>query len=159
MEANRASRQVSPRQELLLLYLALPATGGVKEFTDPIRVMKGLFVYEQEAPVSWRKPGATYEFVAYNYGPCSFQVYDDLAALQRAGLVKTKRHPGNEWNYFGLTATGRALAERIREKWDSRLVDYLARIKDVFSRMSFVSLLRAVYSKYPNYARNSLLRS
>jgi hypothetical protein len=121
--------------------------------------MKGLFVYQQEAPFAWRKTGADYEFVAYNYGPCSFQVYDDLATLQRAGLVETKRHPGYEWNYYGLSPAGRALAERIRERWDSRVIDYLARIKDAFSRMSFASLLHAVYSKYPDYARNSVLRS
>jgi hypothetical protein len=160
MEASKEPPlPVSPRQELLLLYLSLPAGGGIKGFTDPIRIMKGLFVYGQETPPSWRKLGASYDFLPYNYGPCSFEIYDDVAALERAGMVETLKLPGHEWKYYGLSSAGRAFVEGVRGDWDSRSLDYLRRIKDAFSRMSFHALLRAVYSKYPEFAKNSLLLS
>ena len=151
--------RLSPRQQLLLTYLALPAPGGTKGFTDPIRIMKGLFVFGQEVPASWIGPNSTYEFVAYNYGPCSFGIYDDLAVLERSGFVVALDSPGRDWKQYGVTPSGGELVDQVRGQWDPRVVEYLSRLKSAFSRMSFASLLRTVYSKYPDYAKNSLLRS
>jgi hypothetical protein len=153
-----AELSVSPRQEMLLLYLGLPADGTNPGFTNPLRIMKGLFVFVQETPLDWRKGGATYAFEPYNYGPCSFAIYDDLTVLNGLGLLTTASPAGQDWNYYGLSERGIRLAKEIVSTWDARAVAYMSELKTALSGMNFSTLLRAVYAKYPEYAKNSLFR-
>ena len=69
------------RRDFLLLFIGLP---GDRYGLDRIRIMKGMFLFAESG---FPKPGERYEFQPYDWGPFSRDVYQDLEALQVAGLV------------------------------------------------------------------------
>ena len=44
-----------------------------------------MFIFAQESGVS---DDESYEFVPYNWGPCSFEIYEDMDSLIDDGLVE-----------------------------------------------------------------------
>ena len=83
------------KRDWLLLYLALPSTpnGDVLPI-DPIRIMKGMFLFAMEEPVG---PEERYKFVAYSYGQCSFKIYRELDGLEQDGYIHSSALPGRTW--------------------------------------------------------------
>jgi hypothetical protein len=151
-------KELTPRQESLLLYIGSPGRSGDDGFVDPIRIMKGLFVFAQETPNAWRKPGVMYDFEPYHWGPCSFAIYNDLDALEAAGLVASQSAPGRTWKRYGLTPAGSVAYRQLAASWNRDAVAYLAKLRGTFSSMTFSALLEAVYNKYPAYALYSVFR-
>jgi DNA-binding PadR family transcriptional regulator len=140
-------------EEVLLAYLA----GGPEEL-DPIRIMKGMFIFEQESRPEWRAHRHLYEFEPYNWGPFSAEVYRHLDALVRRGLVMARSEEGKNWKYYQVTPIGRRAADEIRRRLDPEAVEYLDAVRRFTLSVSFHELLRAVYRKYPAYAVNSVFQ-
>lgn len=146
---------LNSRQEILLVFLG---AGGGQEL-DPIRIMKGLFVFGREAPQEWFPPEAHYEFEPYLYGPCSFQIYADLDQLVALGHAQHRRAPGRSWKYYSLTRKGARFAKRIARAMHPDAIKYLQAIREVMSTLSFRQLLTQIYRRYPEYAVNSVFKS
>ena len=76
---------------LLLLYM-----DNCSPINGAIRVTKMMFLFNKEIAPLLRKVGATIEeadlpaFLAYNYGPFSKDVYEQLELFQSIGFVKSK---------------------------------------------------------------------
>lgn len=76
---------------LLLLYL-----DNCSPINGAIRVTKMMFLFNKEIAPLLRKAGATIneedlpDFLAYNYGPFSKDVYEQLELFQSIGFVKSK---------------------------------------------------------------------
>jgi len=141
-------------QDWLVLYLSLPAdTSGQHRPGEPVRIMKGMFLFAQECAPA----GEAYEFVPYNYGPCSFEIYRDLEQLISNGEVVTERPLGQSWVRYMLTPLGQARAHGIRRQISGDLVEKLAEIKTWVCSLPFIQLLREVYAKYPDFAVNSII--
>lgn len=141
------------RTDWLLLLLALRDSS---EPLDPVRLQKGLFLLAQEG----RLPHAeSYEFVAYDYGPFSVEIYRDLDTLYEQGLVERIGVPGYTWSRYLPTAQGIDEAERLvgamsaSQRQRALLLQGLKR--DVL-RMSFRGLLEHVYSRHPEFRENSV---
>ncbi len=132
------------KQQIILNFLIT----GDKKPMSPLQIMKALFLYTQE-----EKPKDFYEFVPYLYGPCSFDVYSDLKSLESGGFITT--YPTYRgWNFFGVTSEG--------EKYlisDTKIIQKLYEIKKLILSKSFIELLKYVYSKYPEFAKNSIFNS
>src|SRR2546426_11848870 len=94
-----------PRQELLLTFLA-----AGPEPMDPIRIVKGMFIFGQEVPRAWLRGAELYTFEPYNWGPFSSDIYRDLDALRRGDLVEALDQLGASWKYHRATEVGRAVA-------------------------------------------------
>ena len=134
------------RKDWLLLLL--------DEELDPIRIQKGMFLFAKESGARDRE---LYEFVPYNWGPCSFDIYDDLDSLHRDGLIERRPVPGKSWYKYQISPAGRDFTSTLRlPKGDS--LDYLGKIKSAITRASFNRLLDNVYKRYPEYAINSHYR-
>ena len=73
---------MTPREELLLAFLA-----AGQNRIDPIRVMKGMFIFGQEAPAEWLQGIPLYEFQPYNWGPFCQDIYRDLDDLRAPGAT------------------------------------------------------------------------
>jgi len=119
-----------------------------KKPMSPLQIMKSLFLYTQQ-----EKPESFYEFVPYLYGPCSFDVYADLKLLEGKGFI-TPYPTYRGWSFFGITAEG--------EKHlisDTKITKKLDKIKKIILSKSFIELLKYVYSKYPEFATNSIFNS
>ena len=144
---------MSPRQELLLAFLA-----AGPEAMDPIRIVKGMFIFGQEAPRAWLRGAPMYTFAPYNWGPFSSDIYRDLDALRHAGLVDAIDQVGASWKYHRATDAGRAEAARVAPKWMPDVIRFLGEVRAYTLRHGFQELLKAVYKKYPEYAVNSVFR-
>lgn len=138
------------RLEYVLLFIGLPA--GTYH-TDQLRVMKGMFLFDQEGPVP-----ALYSFSSYDYGPFDTDVYSDLQRLEGSGLVAEELVPGTNRRVFSLTSQGRAAMLKISAETPAAALTSLKNIKLLVTSLSFRALLEAVYRKYPAYASRSLFR-
>jgi len=147
---------ISPKQEILLKYIAIPIEMDRYPGIDPIRIMKGLFIFSQEVKKEWLKPNSLYEFMPYNYGPCSFEIYKDLRILKALGLLLSNQVKHQNWNYYSLSKKGEILNKQI--KIDSRAEKFLKEIKNFATKIQFYLLLRAIYREYPDYATNSVFK-
>lgn len=131
-------------------WLLLAIGNGVIE---PVQVQKLMFMFAQETGVP---ADEAYEFVPYNWGPCSFEIYSDMDDLINTGVVE--RYTTNRgWSRYGLTDEGRAKVERLRDSADTTSLNELDQWREWVTDKSFRSLLNEVYRKYPQYAIASRL--
>lgn len=140
------------KKDILLALMYLP-TDKKSEMMNPIQIMKALFLFKMELGLS---DSEFYKFEPYLYGPCSFEVYSDLASLQIQRLTDTEPSFWG-WKYYRLTYKGRKAAEKVVKDMDKSMLDKLQEIKTIVMSKSFMELLRYVYTKYPEYAKNSII--
>ena len=126
----------------------------LEEELDPIRIQKGMFLFAME---SGSPPSEVYKFIPYNWGPCCFDIYDDLENLHSDGLIERRPVPGKGWFKYQITPAGTSRAKGLSARKSSR--DYLHEVKRIIKQPSFDELLREVYAKYPDYTAKSLFRS
>ena len=143
---------MTPRQKVLLSFIG--AGGEV----DPIRIMKGQFLFAMETPAEWASGESRYEFVPYQFGPCSFEIYSDLDELEKAGYLKTRQVPSQSWKYYSATDKGQAQLPIFEAEFAPQAVLYLRRLRTFIDGLSFRKLLEVVYSKYPAFAAKSVFK-
>ncbi|MCC6019469.1 MAG: hypothetical protein LM601_10590 [Candidatus Verstraetearchaeota archaeon] len=137
------------KRDVLLYFIYVPV--GNLELISPIQIMKGLFLIKQELKLE-----DFYEFEPYLYGPCSFEVYRDLEFLTEEKLI-TKIPSGRGWFYYKITPLGRSRVEEFSKTISEKLVQGILEIKKLIAGKSILELLRYIYSKYPEYAKNSII--
>lgn len=141
------------KQDWLLVYLSLPSKSETN-LIDPIRIMKGLFLFRMEFKDKLKD---FYDYKPYLYGPCSFEIYNDLLGLQLKGLVDDYSQPLSRWSYYRLTEKGQEQASILIKNVSSELLARLKAIKIKVTSLSFLELLREIYKEYPEYAQNSVI--
>jgi uncharacterized protein YwgA len=137
------------KRDILLYFIYAPVKEA--ELLSPIQIMKGLFLIKQELKLE-----DFYRFEPYIYGPCSFEVYSDLEILTKERLI-TRVPSGGRWFYYKITPLGKDKINAILDTMDRELSQCILEIKKFVVRNSIFELLSYVYSKYPDYARNSVL--
>jgi hypothetical protein len=147
---------ISNKQAILIKFLSISAKGKENPGLDPVRIMKGLFIFSQEIKKEWLPPDSLYQFVPYNFGPCSFEIYQDLRALTARRYIITHQELGQNWHQYFLTAEGKKFAGTIKIR--KEVEAYLRTIKEFVLGISFATLLQAVYKEYPTYAENSIFK-
>jgi hypothetical protein len=144
--------ELTLRQQVLLSFLA---ASDEESALDPVRVMKGLFLIDQEAPREWLPVDARYVFEPYLYGPFSTDVYRDLDHLTGLGYAVLDLRTGRSWT---VTPSGRALATSTSNHLPAGLRTYIREVRTFVSSASFRDLLNAVYERYPHFATKSVFR-
>src|ERR1700722_14184229 len=88
--------KINNRRDILLLLLYAP--GATKQVNEPIvgrtRIVKMLFIFKNEVFPHFKKGTEIseenfYEFFAWNFGPFSTQVYDDLTFFGLHGFIES----------------------------------------------------------------------
>lgn len=139
-----------PRDWLIIfLYPSSKVTEGL----DPIRIQKGMFYFSREASV---EDSEKYEFDPYYYGPCSFNIYGDIDGLVSEGLAEQMPVQGQSWSRYRLTIEGKKRAEELIASAPSEALQVCRSARTRVVRHSFRSLLKEVYSEYPEYATKSI---
>lgn len=140
---------MADRHDWLLQALARQRDGRL----TPVQVQKIMFLMKMEAG---RKVGRKfYDFEPYNYGPFCADIYRDLEMLRdKEWLVIEKQ--GRSWNAYTITDQGRRAARAASKGLDDTALDYLGKVTDWVTSLSFVDLLRAIYAKYPKFKKNSV---
>ncbi len=126
-------------RQRLLLALIDEAAGTVGSLT----LVKLAFLVREHGIVG--RDSTFYRFVPYRYGPFSFALYRELAALERDGYVKRAgdtlaTSPLARPEIARLSSAMRAAARDTAEEYGSLTVN---------------ALLRSVYRRYPWYATRS----
>lgn len=136
--------------------IALLHAAGTRGYNEPVvgsvRIMKLLFLIKQRIQLN-----NFYTFQPYLYGPCSFDVYKDLAELTKESIVEEIKDKYTKFETFKLTTKGEKEGERTFSELPDETKKAIEEVKTEFNQMSFVTLLRYVYSKYPKYRRLSVI--
>jgi hypothetical protein len=143
---------MQPRDRLLL-FIALD---GASQGLDPIRLQKGMFLFAMDAASD---PDEVYDFVPYDYGPMSTQIYRDLDSLTDSGLIRASPVEGQTWSRYsptedGLVAARDLLAQEPSEAAARRLYE----IKTDVSSRTYQQVLEDVYDRFPEFASKSVFR-
>jgi hypothetical protein len=162
--------------DLVLLMLAAPTKveSAVNRVNGITRLEKLLFLVEKETDAPQRVTGQKLDFVAYDYGPFSKDVYQAVEILEQSRLLEEERLvdgetidsmedvditgavEGDEYveRRFVLTANGQLVADLL-SRHHPDVMGKLTEIKDKYAERPLSSLIRYVYKTYPASAVNS----
>ncbi len=156
------------RRDWLLTFLAVTPTGTAptvqpaaeSPVLDPIRVMKGMFLFQNEDAPDAVLPllAAPYEFEAYAYGPFTAAIYHDLNELRALRLVQSTPVHGRTYSRWSITESGAALAVAKVEEIPPERLRRLRHAKQIVLSKGFAELLRYVYQRHPEYATESVAK-
>jgi uncharacterized protein YwgA len=113
--------------------------------------MKGMFLIKQELKLE-----NFYEFEPYLYGPCSFEIYHDLELLTKERLI-SQIPSGRRYFYYKITPLGKDKIMNTSKVIDENLAKGILEIKKLIAEKSILELLQYIYSKYPEYTKNSII--
>lgn len=144
---------LNKRQSRLLVFL-----GGGNQKLDPIRIMKGMFLFDMKAPKTWLSADTRYNFSPYNYGPFTPELYRDLEHLQDLGYVRAEQALNRSWKHYSLTENGIEASRQAENSVGRASARYLHTLYDFVANVSFRQLLESVYEDFPDYAVNSVFK-
>lgn len=157
--AGWIAEQVSLHERLprLLLLALIRGRSARAENTTQAAVlvtalMKYAFLFQMEGSIRRR----LYHFVPYHYGPFAKQLYDDLQALAQDGVVLVENDHDEEKTRITLVDMAKADGMLAEVPEDVRAD--VASIVETYGALDHKSLLKAVYKKYPAYAKNSKIK-
>lgn len=177
-------------KEALTLLLYLPGkTGQVGEpIVGRTRIVKMMFLFSKEVQPQLRKKGIEFslpQFDAYDYGPFSSDVFDDLETLRTLQILSVETVPASEpfdvlddfseqdyrfgsageverqfMDKYSLTPDrGIGFCESVLvRRFTAEQMDFLKAFKTRCNGVSLTALLRYVYTRYPKYTENSKIR-
>lgn len=145
-----------------LLPLALMYANDKEPIEGRTRLQKMVFLMQQRLEERGDEPlkSHEYEFFAYDYGPFSKQLYDDLDTLMDQEFIEGEEEElssGNVKYDYHLKSDGSEFVEHQQGTDDARTILELAQeIKTQYNDMLLSDLIDEVYSEYPEYAENSV---
>lgn len=143
---------MTARQDWLLLFIV--GTKHYDSWVDRIRLMKGMFLFQEEGDAP---PEVDYNFHPFDYGPFTREVYDDLEELSREGLIIEAR----DGKSYRATAAG---CSRINDlvthplELDPPAVEHLQSLRVELGDLGFRQLLKRVYEAHPESAARSVAK-
>jgi uncharacterized protein len=173
---------------LLLLFAAGSSGDEGEPIDGRTRLMKLLFILQHDYPAGKSlDTKRTYNFQAYHFGPFSKELYNDLEFLENVGLVQASSQGDaspidqqeeekvvEDIAIGDVEEEGSLLFEQERYKLTPHGMDWVQKnlipeapellmtsihdIKSKFAPLPLTSLLRYVYSKYPEFAQNTKLK-
>jgi len=147
-----------------MLPLALLYADEEHQIDGRTRFQKLIFLMQMEGNLNDLAPTDTYRFEPYDYGPFSSTLYDDLDIHIERGLIDDSKEELDEEDdivkyEYQLEPEGQEfIEEELSEGELERIVNEAKRIVREYGDMPLPELIDLVYSKYPDYAENSVLR-
>lgn len=143
------------REGWILAYLYSPGRTG--KYNEPVEgsipLMKGLFLLEKDRSIS-----IPYTFKPDMFGPLCLEVYDDLNHLTTGtGEIAQEVRSNQRWKTFRLTERGLAEAQEMYKRLPLETRKAIQEIKKMTGEMKMTELIKFVYQKYPDFAKNSIL--
>jgi len=158
---------------ILLLYLSKKnKMDGIRGLT---RLEKLLFLLEKERHFSIEG----YHFEADRFGPLEMKVYDDLETLEQMGFITKQSaetfdtieykdiqfHDSKEYDIkikpekYLLTLKGQILAKKIFNSLTKSEREAFNEIILKFNTLTLTEILRYIYTKFEEFARNSQIKN
>ena len=136
----------------------LLAIGFAKDDLQPVQLQKTLFLFAKRTPERALPKAATYDFVPYDYGPFSADVYQDAEELEKIGLITISRPPVSRYKRYRLTDAGEARKQVLLNEESNDVLDFLRRIVEFTQALSFNQLVSAIYRDFPEMRENSVFK-
>ena len=137
------------RTDLILLLLR-------EKPLDRIRLMKALFLI-------WLRSGRNipgfFEFVPYMYGPCSFELYDEIDRAGRERFLTQLSGSYPRWSPYYITERGKKAADQASQEINATTLRLVRAVAQEVSELDFHNLLRRVYAEAPDFATNTVVKS
>jgi uncharacterized protein YwgA len=181
--------EINNRKDILLLLLYLPGAKGknAEPISGRTRLMKLLYLLSRNQGIDKiLEIRNYYKYEAYDYGPFSKDVFEDVEFLRNVGLIESNpeetSNPIDRWEdyqlilesvgdpekeefetpyqeeLFTLTEKGINFVEkRLLPSLSEDVKNKILSIKANEGAMSLTSLLRYVYTKYPESAKKTKL--
>ena len=147
-----------------MLPLALLYADEEHQIDGRTRFQKLIFLMQVEGNLDGLAPTDMYRFEPYDYGPFSSTLYDDLDIHIKRELIDDSKEKLDEEDdivkyKYHLEPEGQEFVEgRLSEGMLEPIINEAKRIVGEYSDMPLPELIDLVYSKYPDYAENSVLR-
>lgn len=182
-----ASKLLGSDYLLLLLYI-----NGKEPIKGSVRLTKMMFLFNEQIVPVLKKNGLESEklpeFIAYNYGPFSKDLYEQvdlftgIGFMQVRDLNETEEMSGvdnivekefvdecyeddeetkseNSYREYCITDIGSGFVEsELLGKLTSSQLGLLRQYKKKITEMTMKQLLHYVYTRYPQYAEKSLIK-
>lgn len=147
-----------------MLPLALLYADEEHRIDGRTRFQKLTFLMQKEGGLDDLDPSDTYRFEPYDYGPFSSSLYDDLDDLIEEGFIADSMEKLDENDdivkyEYQLKQEGQQFIDEHQSETElQEIVQEAKRIIDEYGDMELPDLIDIVYSRYPDYAENSVLR-
>ena len=133
----------SEDQCLLLLYASTKPIQGATVF------MKEAFLLFKEKLREFNIPSLSPHFIAYYYGPYSFDIEDAWHTLDDLGLIKIEGQKSSKRESFYLTEEGKERAKEIFDSLPIELQNGLYGWRRGLDELGRDGILKLVYQEYP----------
>lgn len=172
---------------LLLLYL-----NDKEPIKGSVRLIKMMFLFKEQIEPVLKKKGLESDklpdFMAYNYGPFSKDVYEQVELFSGIGFIQMKdlnaseemsevddvvesefldecyesdselKNDNNFWEYSILEKGCGFVESNLLSEITNEQLDILEKFKKKVTDMSIKQLLYYVYTTYPDYTEKSLIK-
>jgi len=145
-----------------LLPLALMYAGDGEPIEGRTRLQKLVFLMQKRLEEAGEDPlqSDDYEFVPYDYGPFSKELYDDLDETIARGMVEGREEDlGKDkvkYDYEIQDYGEKWVRDQLSKEEARRILELAEEIKDEYGDVYLSDLIDEVYSRYPEYAENSI---
>lgn len=133
------------------------AVFGTKPNTQfsPVQIQKILFLIDQN--VGKELGGPFYNFIPYHYGPFDQNIYSELEELWINGNIEKIRHNYTRF-HFRITENGLTKFNEIKQSIKPELLEYIIKVVDWATSLTFMQLVSAIYKAYPKMKENSIFK-
>ncbi|SEV98407.1 type II toxin-antitoxin system antitoxin SocA domain-containing protein [Natrinema salifodinae] len=145
-----------------LLPLALMYADGGEPIEGRTRLQKMIFLMQQRFQEIDDNPlkSSNYDFIAYDYGPFSKEVYDDLDFLAEEDMIDDQEEQigrdKTKYDYRIQQAGEEFVEQQLSQDEARRILALAEEIKQEYNDKQLSDLIEEVYSRYPKYAENSI---
>ena len=145
-----------------LLPLALMYAGDGEPIEGRTRLQKLVFLMQKRLEEAGEDPlqSDDYEFIPYDYGPFSKELYDDLDEIMARNMVEGREENLDEdkvkYNYKIQEDGEQWVSDQLSKKEAQRILELAEEIKNEYGDVYLSDLIDEVYSRYPKYAENSI---
>lgn len=145
-----------------LLPLALMYAGDEEPIEGRTRLQKMVFLMQQRLKEAGEDPiqSKNYDFIPYDYGPFSSELYSDLDELTEHEMVQSQEEPirdgKTKYNYEIKGAGQEFIEHQLSKEEACQILELAEEIKDKYNDVLLSDLIEEVYSRYPKYAENSI---
>lgn len=145
-----------------LLPLALMYAGDGEPIEGRTRLQKLVFLMQKRLEEAGEDPlqSDDYEFIPYDYGPFSKELYDDLDETMACNMVEGREEDLGEdkvkYDYEIQEDGEKWVSEQLSKEEAQRILEFAEEIRDEYGDVYLSDLIDEVYSRYPKYAENSI---
>ena len=158
-ENSEQTKHGLPRATHILLLLN---SSPNREIEGKVRLEKLVFLLQKRLieNMKWGFTLSTYKFRAYNYGPFSEEILDDIASLKMLNLISVGDED-QENPTFRITLNGEKAIERalLSGFLSHDILSVVKQVTSDFGNLPLGRLVERVYREYPDYTVNSLISS